>query len=54
LILLVVGEWLDNGDLSRWGLILSSGFGILGLTLRFYVWAITAKMQAEDREFGLK
>ena len=54
LILLVVGEWQDNGDLSRWGLVLSFGFGITGLMLRLYVWAIRAKGQAEDIEFGLK
>tara|TARA_B100000959_G_scaffold44700_1_gene45182 strand:- start:137 stop:802 length:666 start_codon:yes stop_codon:yes gene_type:complete len=48
LILLVVGEWQNNGDLSRWGLVLSFGFGITGLMLRLYVWAITAKWQAED------
>ncbi len=48
LVLLVVGEWQDNGDLSRWGLVLSFGVGIAGLMLRFYVWAINAKWQAED------
>jgi hypothetical protein len=52
LVLLVIGEWQDNGDLSRWGLILSFGFGITGLMLRFYVWAITIKCQAEDLMSG--
>ncbi|SVD08048.1 uncharacterized protein METZ01_LOCUS360902, partial [marine metagenome] len=37
LVLLVVGEWQNNGDLSRCGLVLSFGFGIAGLMLRFYV-----------------
>lgn len=52
LVLLVVGEWQNNGDLSRWGLVLSFGFGIAGLMLRFYVWAIKAKWDAEDLMSG--
>ena len=52
LVLLAVGEWQNNGDLSRWGLVLSFGFGITGLMLRFYVWAITAKWDAEDLMSG--
>jgi hypothetical protein len=52
LVLLVVGEWQNNGDLSRWGLVLSFGFGITGLMLRFYVWAIKAKWDAEDLMSG--
>ena len=52
LVLLAVGEWQNNGDLSRWGLVLSFGFGITGLMLRFYVWAIKAKWDAEDLMSG--
>jgi hypothetical protein len=52
LVLLAVGEWQNNGDLSRWGLVLSFGFGIAGLMLRFYVWAIKTKWDAEDLMSG--